>query len=41
MFKLVELFKTNSEKQLRDLAMYIFKAFELRQNMVYLENVNI
>ena len=41
MFKLVELFKTNSEKQLRDLAMYIFKAFELRHNMVYLENVNI
>ena len=41
MFKLVELFKTNSEKQLRDLAMYIFKAFELQQNMVYLENVNI
>ena len=30
MFKLVELFKTNNEKQLRDLAVYIFKAFELR-----------
>lgn len=40
MFKLVELFKTHYKKQLRDLSMYIFKALELRRNVVYVENVN-
>ena len=37
MLKLIELFKTNNKKQ----AMNIFKEFELRQNTVYHENVNI
>ena len=37
MYKLTELFKTEVKKRIKNLSIYIFKAFQLRQNRVYME----
>ena len=37
MYKLTELFKTEVKKRIKNLSIYIFKAFQLRQNRVYIE----
>ena len=37
MYKLTELFKTEVKKRIKNLSIYIFKAFQLRQDRVYIE----
>ena len=37
MYKLTELFRTEVKKRIKNLSIYIFKAFQLRQNRVYIE----
>ena len=32
MYKMVELFNTTNKKQLRNISVYIYKAFEIRRN---------
>ena len=37
MYKLIELFKTDVKKCIRNLSIYIFEAFQLRQNTIYID----
>ena len=37
MYKLIELFKTDGKQCIRNFSIYIFKAFQLRQNTIYIE----
>ena len=41
MFKLIELFNTDRKKQIRNLSIFIFKAFEKRNRITYIRDVNI
>ena len=41
MFKLIELFNTDRKKQIRNLSIFIFKAFEKRNRITYIHDVNI
>ena len=41
MFKLKELFNTDRKKQIRNLSIFIFKAFEKRNRITYIRDVNI
>ena len=41
MFKMIELFNTtNKIKQIRNLSVYIYQAFEMTQNVVFIRDVN-
>ena len=40
MYKMVELLNTTNKKRLRNLSIFIFKAFELRKNVLFVTNVN-
>ena len=40
MFKMIELFNTTNKKQLKNLSVYIYKAFEMRQNVAFIRDVN-
>ena len=40
MYKMVELFTTTSKKQLRNLSVYIYKAFEIKRNVIFVRDVN-
>ena len=40
MYKMVELFNTTNKKQLRNLSIYIFKAFETRKNVMFVTEIN-
>ena len=40
MFKMVELFNTTNKKQLRNLSVYIYKAFEIRRNVMFVRDVS-
>ena len=37
MYKLIELFKNDSKKTVRNLSIFIYKAFQLRQNTIYID----
>ena len=41
MFKLKELFNTHRKKQIRNLSIFIFKAFEKRNRITNIRDVNI
>ena len=41
MFKLIELFNTDRKKQVRNLSIFIFKAFEKRNRITYIRDVDI
>ena len=40
MYKMVELFNTTNKKQLRNLSVYIYKAFEIRRNIMFVRDVS-
>ena len=40
MFKMVELFNTTNKKHLRNLSVYIYKAFEIRRNVMFVRDVS-
>ena len=40
MYKMVELFNTTNKKQLRNLSVYIYKAFEIRRNVMFVRDVS-
>ena len=40
MFKLTELLKSKNKKTLSNLGHFIFKAFQLMQNMVYVTEIS-
>ena len=37
MYELTELFETEVKMRIKNLSMYIFKAFQLRQNRIFIE----
>ena len=37
MYKLIELFKNDSKKTVRNLSIFIYKAFQLRQNTIFID----
>ena len=39
MYKMVEHFNTTNKKQLRNLSVYIYKAFEIRRNVMFIRDV--
>ena len=39
MYKLIELFKNYSKKTVRNLSIFIYKAFQLRQNTIYIDRL--
>ena len=39
MFKFVELLNTDRKKQIRNLSIFVHKAFEERAKIVYIQNV--
>ena len=41
MFKFIELLNTDRKKQIRNLSIFIFKAFEKRNSIAYIRDVNI
>ena len=41
MFKLIELFNTVRKKKIHNLSIFIFKAFEKRNRITYIRDVNI
>ena len=40
MYKMVELFNTANKKQLRNLSVYIYKAFEIRRKVMFVRDVS-
>ena len=40
MYKMVELVNTTNKKQIRNLSIYIYKAFELRKHVVFVAEIN-
>ena len=40
MYKMVELFNMTNKKQLRNLSVYIYKAFEIRRNVMFVKDVS-
>ena len=40
MYKMVEHFNTTNKKQLRNLSVYIYKAFEIRRNVMFVRDVS-
>ena len=40
MYKMVEHFTTTSKNHLRNLSVYIYKAFEIRRNVIFVRDVN-